>query len=519
MKQKNGFVFIETIIVIAVLTTALVLLYSMFTSVLNQEKRRTTYEDVAYLYRTYYLSKFYNDVAKRSITYGIDEKNPMVSIPLVSDASKDFIPEEEQGFYENLMNSSFGITNVYLAGKDIDKLEKCDPDITSCDVLEDLAGSNWKSYLKTLYKNDTYQLITVFGIGENKNGSACFDVFNGNTSVDSTCKFYYSSISLEDNTAVSKLTRLAKNNTDELFTDDTVDHNIRFMGKNPNNYVDIGNGNDEDGKPILWRIIGVMNNVDDGGGKKETRIKLIREKSIGALAWDEKCTGIYNEKTGTCSSTSYKSNWETASLNKLLNGAFYNSTKTTDIHAISYSNGSDIWGKLDYSRVGLERVNKNFIGNAVYHLGGSGGASDIYFLNTEGFYNIERSNSVFNGYPTTWTGKVGLMYPSDYGYATSGGISKNKDACNAKALRYWDQTDYMDCKKNNWLYSQDHLQWTITASRLFGYSGAWIDNTGEVQDNIYINARLQIRPVLYLKPDVKIIGGDGSKSNPYKIAL
>ena len=35
-----------------------------------------------------------------------------------------------------------------------------------------------------------------------------------------------------------------------------------------------------------WRIIGVMNNVDNGEGVKETRIKLIRTDKLGYYSWD-----------------------------------------------------------------------------------------------------------------------------------------------------------------------------------------------------------------------------------------
>ena len=48
----------------------------------------------------------------------------------------------------------------------------------------------------------------------------------------------------------------------------------RYIGANPNNYVKF---NDE-----LWRIIGVFD-TDDGTGKLEKRLKIIRNGSIGAF--------------------------------------------------------------------------------------------------------------------------------------------------------------------------------------------------------------------------------------------
>ena len=76
---------------------------------------------------------------------------------------------------------------------------------------------------------------------------------------------------------------LAKGETDELKYDNTVDNNLRYVGADPNNYVSFNNE--------LWRIIGVFNNIDDGTGKKETRLKIIRDEPIGEYSWDNKASG------------------------------------------------------------------------------------------------------------------------------------------------------------------------------------------------------------------------------------
>ena len=78
-------------------------------------------------------------------------------------------------------------------------------------------------------------------------------------------------------------TILAKGETDELKFDNTADNNLRYVGANPNNYVRFNNE--------LWRIIGVFNNIDDGTGKKETRLKIIRNEPIGSYSWDNKASG------------------------------------------------------------------------------------------------------------------------------------------------------------------------------------------------------------------------------------
>ena len=74
----------------------------------------------------------------------------------------------------------------------------------------------------------------------------------------------------------------------------------RYIGANPNNYVKF---NDE-----LWRIIGVFD-VDDGTGKIEKRMKIIRNESIGDYSWDN----------STTKSSLGINNWSVARLNYLLN--------------------------------------------------------------------------------------------------------------------------------------------------------------------------------------------------------
>ena len=70
---------------------------------------------------------------------------------------------------------------------------------------------------------------------------------------------------------------LAKGETDELKFDNTVDNSLRYVGADPNNYVSFNNE--------LWRIIGAFNNIDNGTGTKETRLKIIRDEPIGKYSW------------------------------------------------------------------------------------------------------------------------------------------------------------------------------------------------------------------------------------------
>ena len=256
--------------------------------------------------------------------------------------------------------------------------------------------------------------------------------------------------------------------SNEIATDD-LDNNARYIGANPNNYVSF---NDE-----LWRIIGVFNNIDDGTDTKETRLKIIRNEPYSTgMAWD----------------TDDVNDWTTASLQEELNTTYLNS---------------------------ITSPYKEMISNAKWNLGGVGS----YISSSNGlashFYGYERGTTVYTGRPTTWTGQIGLMYPSDYGYATSGGSSVNRASCLAKELFDWGSSSYSDCKNNDWLYDSSNGQRTLTPRSTNSRSVFNVDNRGNVHDSDASGTYIAVSPALYLSSNVKISGGDGSVSSPFELSL
>ena len=130
------------------------------------------------------------------------------------------------------------------------------------------------------------------------------------------------------------------------------------------------------------------------------------------------------------------------------------------------------------------------------------------------WYTYERGTTVYTGRPTEWQGKVGLMYPSDYGYATSGGTSMNRASCLAKELYNWDGAN--DCKNNDWLYNSSIYQWTLAPSSSNSGAVFYVYSAGDVYDD---NASDQtaVRPSVYLISKTSILGGEGTLENPYEL--
>ena len=262
----------------------------------------------------------------------------------------------------------------------------------------------------------------------------------------------------------------------------------RYIGANPNNYIKF---NDE-----LWRIIGVFD-TDDGTGKVEKRLKIIRNESIGNYSWD------YN------SAGNYINEWSTAQLNNLLNsGAYYNRTTGT------YYNNSTTASNVDFTNNGLTEKAKAMIGNAKWYLGGTADYTNSSNGLASHFYKYERGTTVYSGRSTSWTGKVGLMYPSDYGYATSGGTTTNRASCLSKEMYNWDDSSVSDCKNNDWMYNSNIWQWTISpradySDHVFGVIGTGYVNLNDANDSS------AARPVVHLKSTIKVITGSGTKESPY----
>ena len=112
------------------------------------------------------------------------------------------------------------------------------------------------------------------------------------------------------------------------------------------------------------------------------------------------------------------------------------------------------------------------IGNAKWNLGGASGISNI----PSSFYTSERGTDVYINRPTEWIGSIGLIYPSDYGYATSGGSTTNRETCLNTELKNWE--DYGNCYNNDWLYNSSTSQWILTPYSSNSYSVFRVNSFG-----------------------------------------
>ena len=109
------------------------------------------------------------------------------------------------------------------------------------------------------------------------------------------------------------------------------------------------------------------------------------------------------------------------------------------------------------------------------------------------------------------------MYPSDYGYASNG----SSETCEGKKMYNWNTGKYKtECAENSWLYDNSTAQWTLTPLSDYSDIAFGVDVIGYVyvyyvSSNVYNG--IAARPVLFLKSDTKIVGGQGTSDIPFEL--
>ena len=257
------------------------------------------------------------------------------------------------------------------------------------------------------------------------------------------------------------------------------ENGYRYEGKNPNNYIWFNNE--------YWRIIGVFDSASHGQDGKNL-VKIIRAETLDALAWHKSNTN----------------DWTAASLNSLLNGAYYNAQDGTS-SGYCYGYSTTATANCDYTKKGIQLGYRGMIANVTWYLGGysSNGAT------TEAFYGYERGTTVYSGRPTSTTGYVGLMYPSDYGYS----VLSSSCARTTNLASYSSAT----CAGQSWLYGKGY-EWTLTPYSSNSYTVFYLTSLGQLSSYSAFYG-YGSRPVLYLDASVYKIDGDGSLENPYIVGM
>ena len=260
------------------------------------------------------------------------------------------------------------------------------------------------------------------------------------------------------------------------------DNSYRYSGANPNNYVCFGSDASTCPNDNLYRIIGVFGN----------QVKLIKYDYAGS-----NLLGTNGDYVGTSSPSSYST--YKGSQSTLYDYYWNNNTST------------NTWSESQLNTVNLNQNYLNNIGSTwsskiattSWKVGGNT-YQNIYSVPVKTVYQNE---IVSPAESTTYSSKIGLMYASDYGYATSpNNWNTNLSNYNSTTVR-----------DNNWMW-MGYYDWTITRRSDTTLSAFFVYDTGFVSSGSVFDYS-GVRPSFYLNSNVTLSGGSGSSADPFRLGL
>ena len=500
--KKNGFTLVELIATLALLAMLTTLISRVVIKKVNEAK-------------AYERNVLINSIELAAITYtneynNLDlQTNDCAYITLQELVEKNLLNND---LIDPTTKKSLALSDTVYVTKDINGNTYATYNINQHYETTLKLNGKYNVYVKI---NDVYNEPGVIIISKDESGTTGGITTEGvvNTSEEGIYKltYKYENISIERNvvvyqtslpteTKITKLTNYIENqfnvnaSSNGLEKDNTPDLNIRYVGANPKNYVSF---NDE-----LWRIIGIFNG----------NVKLVRDDILTEYSFDNKTTAQGIE-------TDYGTNdWTKSYLREFLNDYYYGG-KTITCH--SETSGSTATNAT-ITCPDINKINdtaKSMIQNTTWTLGGTNYKTNNHPYETypvNELYESERGTQVYSGHATTSTDYIGLIYPSDYGYASTDASCRQ----NLRAGLTYTNNIYggtPTCKNNNWLFN-GVWYWTISPYLSIAYSVFRVDGDGRLS-NHFAWYRDGVRPSLYLKADVKVVGGTGTSSDPYTLEI
>ena len=406
-----------------------------------------------------------------------------------------------------ILNNSSSSTTLTVAG-----LKGQSFDIVKTGTITSIGTVN---ILTKQLTTSQYKYLIVFYIDGSKIGNDVIGAsFAGNISADAhQGKAPYEGLAKLIANDTFKSTKTVTLNSVNYKYDDThklmedTAGNIRYYGASPNNYIyfNCSDYNNQSSSTCeTWRIIGVF----DG------KVKIMRGSQIGSYSWDSSASGT-NSGKGV-------NEWSQADLMKLLNSGYDSESVGGSLYwnaksGTCYNNSNNATTSCNFTSTGLKNdTTRNMIAETTYYTRGHI-TSSIF---VDAVYDKERvSGTVITGVtPTrtlTWTGKVAIPYPSDYGYAA------DLSQCQKQLNSYSDAT----CTANNWMKSiitnnGANNGWLLTPYSDDAYYAWYVISLGNVfNSGVSASYARGVAPVLSLTSELDIGPGTGTSSSPYQLSV
>ncbi len=262
----------------------------------------------------------------------------------------------------------------------------------------------------------------------------------------------------------------------------------------------------------MWRIVGIFNE-ENASGVVEERIKLVKDMplsidtEVGTTITKNGVTyNTFGSTTGTkykyfywnnpdANYTGNKNDWTKAGSQYYLNETYYNNLSNNNlIEEMKYYLGNVTTDSSGFLSETNAEVYTQERGSVVCD-------SSV----TE--FSQNSSCNIWYGNQATWNGKIALLYPSDFGYAS--------DVAN------W-SNDYQTGYSNglgltNWMFNNEMFgTWFLSPSSLDPDHASVVLYGGNLGGFGASNGAA-LRPVLSLNSQTMIISGTGSYEDPYQL--
>ena len=352
-------------------------------------------------------------------------------------------------------------------------------------VLEDNSGKRYKYNKDVVLKSGTNAVELITKKNDNSTGDSGSGVY----------KVTHSAIPASSSAIGSEIPAVT---------------DYRYYGPSPNNYIclDMEGGSTCPDKH-LYRIIGSIYEEKEN----TNRIKVIKatpltDGTTKGFSWDYKVNngnGSWDNIWATITSGNYSNSLTSGSqLMKLLNsGAWWNGTSG------SYYNSSKTATSINFANYKLSDKAKSYITTSRYYLGGYNTSEGVM---TNQFYAYERGTARYDtNRPLYWDGYVGLMYPSDFGYAAGNTCVTGTDPYSYDG----------GCKNKDWLWMTtssnytNGYEWLMSPRSGVSDYAFSVGSSGYVSRNRYVYDAISARPVFFLNSSASISEGEGTSVAPY----
>ena len=285
------------------------------------------------------------------------------------------------------------------------------------------------------------------------------------------------------------------------------ENGYRYEGSDPNNYIQMEKTDGTKTTTELWRIIGLF--PDGTSGENVIRVRKAEYEEVIYDDGENNVAYIYKN-------TVENKNNLLAYTDSILNKNYLAAPVDVCSNCVNYwpktalySSWSEIHNITNY---------KNTVNYKIY----LGTTSEYKVITVSGWYEAERGTTAGatakSSYSsaTTFTGSVGLIYPSDYGY---GVLASDCE----RTMTPYNYNGTASCYNKNWLYQGNSAaQWLISPGVTSAHDTFQIQSNGITSLNSILESDNfsngvtsgLASPVMALSSDV-LVSGSGTKTDPY----